>query len=145
MQRTVRQIDAETGEVFDDGTLVYVPYRARIKEGWMMTFQDGLLGLAKDKGLNLEMWRVLSYLMGKLDFENYIHISQAVIAAELGMQPSNMSRAIARLMAKGILIAGPKVGRAKTYRLSPALGWKGRVTSLEKARKSHLEIVRSKA
>jgi DNA-binding transcriptional ArsR family regulator len=142
MQRTVRQIDTETGEVLDDGTLVYVPHRARIKEAWMMTFQDGMLALAKDRDLNGETWRVFACLVAKLDFENFIHIGQVDICNELEMKAPNVSRAIARLRTKGILIEGPTVGRSRTYRLSPAIAWKGRVTNLERARKRHLEVVR---
>jgi len=110
-----------------------------------MTFQDGLLKLATDKSVTGEQWRVLAYLMGRLDFENYIHLPQQELCDKLGMQPSNVSRAIAGLTTKGVIVKGPRVGRVGTLRLNPGLGWKGRVRSLQEARKRRLSVVQGGA
>lgn len=106
-----------------------------------MAFQDGLIEIAKDGELTLEPTKVLMFLFGQLSFENYLHISQKDIAESLGMQKPNVSRAMKLLIAKGIILDGPKVGRMKSYRLSPDLGWKGRVTNLEKHRRSRLQVI----
>jgi hypothetical protein len=143
MQRRLQQIDAETGEVLQGGTLVFFPQRPRIKEGWLMAFQSGFLKLAQDKSLTQQQWRVFAFLIGKLDFENYIHLSQAEIARGLRMKPSNVSAAVAALVEKAIITRGPRVGRVATLRLTPNLGWKGRVRSLEEQRsKGQLKLVR---
>lgn len=142
-QRIVRQVDVHTGEVLEAGTMVYVPHRPKISEGWVMTFQDGLVRLAQDRSLNQQQLRVLLYLMGKLDFENYIHLPQTAIAEALSMQRTHVSSAIAGLVRKGILVRGPSVGRVGTMRLSPGLGWKGRVRSLQEERKRRLALVHS--
>lgn len=144
MQRYLKQIDCNTGEVMDGGTLVYMPQRIRLREGWFMTFQESLVELAKDREITGRSWRVLAILMAKLDFENYIHISQAQIADELELQPSNVSQAIAKLIKKGVILRGPRVGRVATFRLSPSIGWKGRVTNLQQARKRHLTMIAGK-
>jgi hypothetical protein len=39
------------------------------------------------------------------------------------------------------ILDGPKVGRMKTYRLSPDLGWKGRVASMEQYRRDQLRVI----
>lgn len=140
-QRRVQQVDVETGEVMQAGVMVYIAQRPKIREGFVMTFQDGLVRLATDRSITGEQWRVLALLMGKLDFENYIHLPQASICEALNMKAPNVSRAIAELVKKGVLVRGPKVGRVGTLRLSPGLGWKGRVRSLQEERKRRLALV----
>jgi len=138
--RHIEQLDVETGEVLR-GCMVYIPYRPKHTERFFMAFQDGLMEIAKDDELTLEPKNVLLYLLGQLDFENYLHISQKDIADALGMQKQHISRAMKLLTAKGIVLDGPKVGRMKTYRLSPNLGWKGRVTNLEKYRRDQFRVI----
>ena len=124
--RTVRQVDVETGEVLSAGMLVYVPQRAKLKGGWFMASQEGLAVLAKHD-LSIREMRVLLYLMSKLDFENFIYVPQADVAKELQLDKGNVSKCVKKLIELGIIIKGPKVGRAATFRLSPDFGWKGRV------------------
>lgn len=136
----IRQVNADTGEVLG-GMLVYIPPRCRISHGWFMAFQEGLEHLAKAGNLTAREFRVLCLLMARLDFENFIHLSQADVARELGLRASHVSAAFRRLVEEGCLIVGPKVGRSATYRLAPELGWKGRVRNLEEARKRGLHVV----
>jgi hypothetical protein len=143
MQRTVRQIDVETGEVLEAGMLVFQPHRPKISEGWLMTFQDAFVKLAADRTIKGEQMRVLLYLMGRLDYENWIHVPQTEICDALGMKPANVCRSIAALTAKRLLTKGPKLGRIGTLRLSLNLGWKGRVRSLQAERGRHLSVVKS--
>ena len=142
MQRRVKQVDVETGEVLEGATLVLLPQRIRIKEGWMMTFQDALRVLAADRELTATQLRVLLYTMGRLDFENYIHLSQAEIARELGVKRPNVTTAVGALVRKRILLQGPRVGRVSTLRLSPDLAWKGRYKNrVAELRRQSLELV----
>ena len=143
-ERRIIQVDADTGEQLDFQLVALPTPRPKIKEGWLMAFQDGLIKLAQDSGLTLQQWRVLAYVMGRLDFENYIHLPQIEIANAIGMQPPNVSTALRVLIEKGILTRGPKVGRVQTLRLSPSLGWKGRVRSLQEERKKRLSLVHNK-
>jgi DNA-binding MarR family transcriptional regulator len=78
-------------------------------------------------------------LLGKLDFENWIHVSQAEIAEILDMKRQQVSRAIILLEKKGILLRSPKFGRSYFYRLNPYYGWKGKSNKLQNAR---LELVK---
>ena len=142
MQRTVRQVDVETGELLEAGVMVYMPQRPKIAEGWVMSFQDAFIKLAADRTIKGEQLRVLLYLIGKLDFENWVHVPQAEIADVLGMTAPQVSRSIAALTAKGLLTRGPKLGRVGTLRLSLNVGWKGRVRSLQAERKRHLSVVK---
>ena len=140
-QREVVTLDRHTGEQLEF-TLVAMPReRARIKERWFMIFQDGLQKLATDGTLTLRQLRVLLFLMGELDFENFIGVSQTKIADCTKIARPHVSAAMRELRDKGIIVAGPKVGRIQTLRLSDTFGWKGRVRSLQDARKKRLALV----
>ena len=140
MQKHVEQIDRETGEVMQ-GCMVYIPYRPRLTERWFMAFQDAFEEIAKDPELTLEPKNVLFYLYSKLDFENFIQQSQADIAEGLGIKKQQASRAMKMLIAKQIILEGPKVGRSKCYRLNPNYGWKGKVKTLQELRKEQFKVI----
>ncbi|MCG3017875.1 hypothetical protein KZ288_29525, partial [Escherichia coli] len=76
--------------------------------------QDALRILAKE--LTGEQFKVLMLMLADLDYENFIQIAQADIAETLGMQKTNVSRAVRALLDVGVIFAVPKVGRSKTYR-----------------------------
>jgi hypothetical protein len=140
-QQKLGMVDQETGELLAGGVLVYVPQRAKIREGWFMGFQAGFMELAKDAELQGQPLRVLVALFAKLDFENYIALSQADLARDLNMGRNRVNEALSKLKARGVILPGPKVGTAQTYRLNPGYAWKGNVKNLEAARKSHLKVV----
>ena len=72
--------------------------------------QDALRILAKElTGSN----SVLMLMLADLDYENFIQIAQADIAETLGMQKTNVSRAVRALLDVGVIFEGPKVGRSK--------------------------------
>ena len=75
----------ETGEVMQ-GCMVYIPYRPRLTERWFMAFQDTFIEIAKDPDMTGETMKVLMYLFGKLDFENFIQQTQIDVAEGLGMK-----------------------------------------------------------
>jgi DNA-binding MarR family transcriptional regulator len=101
-----------------------------------MANQQALLTLAQDKDIIGECYRVLMVLLGRLNFENWIHVPHKEIAEALDMHESNVSRAIKLLERKGILLRSPKdSSRLYGYRLNPYYGWKGKVR--------HLELVKS--
>lgn len=142
MRQNVAMVDQDTGELLPGGVLVYVQHRAKIKEGWFMGFQAGFLELAKDEQLRGQPLVVLLALFAKLDFENFIAVSQADLARELNLGRNRVSEAMSRLKARGVILAGPKVGTSQTYRLNPGYAWKGNVKNLHQARASHLAMVR---
>lgn len=141
MQKHVRQIDQDGNPI--DGCLVYVAHRPRIKGGFFMAFQEALIALAVEDGLTKAQYRILHYLMGKLDFENYIYVPQLEISTALRIDRANVSRDVNALCKRGLLLKGPKVGKIITYRLSPSLGWKGNVRSLQDERKRRLALATS--
>ncbi len=139
MKRHIEQVDAETGEIL--GRMVWVPYKPRLTERWFMAFQDSFEEIAKDPDMTGETLRVLMYLYSKLDFENFIQQSQTEIAEGLRMQKTHVSRAMKVLTTKQIVLEGPRVGRSKCFRLNPNYGWKGKVKTLQEARREQLTVI----
>ena len=128
--RSARLLDTDSGEVIY--AVVALP-RKRHFGGFFVGFQEAFTHLAK-LPLSGESRRVLEYLFGVLDFENYIRVSHGDIAADLGTARPSVSRAIAQLVANGVLIPGPAGrGQKATYRLDPNLGWRGREASRKRA------------
>lgn len=122
----VKMVDMETGEVLDDGITIHVPRKQRIT-GFFMANQNGFEELAR-KGLKAEAYRVLMFLMGQMDYENAISVSQKEIAETLNMKKQNVSRALQSLRAAG---AFENEANHVVY-LSTEIGWKGKVQNLHK-------------
>lgn len=100
--------------------------KADLDGDFIMTRQEGFRRLAKDKDLTGTDRRVLDIYFANLDFENYILISQQVIADDLEIKREQVSRSTKKLIEKGILIQGEKIGRHYCFRLNPFYGWKGK-------------------
>ena len=122
----VKMVDMDTGELLDDGITIHVPRRQRIS-GFFMANQNGLAELAR-KGLKAEAYRVLLFLMGRMDYENAVPIYQKEIAEALHMKKQNVSRAIQSLRAARVF---EREAQHMVY-LASELGWKGKVQNLHK-------------
>lgn len=139
--RRLATIDLDTGEQLDGTVLGWMP-RPKIKEDFFMGFTEGFRALAKDKRIQGKPLTVLMALFARLDFENYLHVSQQDLAKELGMRQPNVSRALNTLLEAGVLKRGPKSGRIYTYQLNSGYAWKGSAKNLDEARRKHLQLVR---
>lgn len=127
MRREIQQVDAFTGEVLEGAVLaIFHPKRKNgfQKGGWVAMSQGPLVKLAQ-AGIGDQAIRVFLVLVGQLDFENYINVSQAEVGRLLSMDRAHVNRAFKRLVDEGVLVVGPKVGRNGTYRLDPSYAWKG--------------------
>jgi hypothetical protein len=136
-------IDEETGEILDKscGTFIFIPSRIKLREGWFMAFQDAFESLATDKELWGQPTAVLHYLMSKLSFDNFIAVEQVEIATKLSIEKTRVSESIRKLVDKGILEKGPRLGKSWSYRLNHMYGWKGRVKNLKEERKKKLSVI----
>ena len=141
MRRKLSLLDENTGELINVPIYLNSPQKRPTIYGdrWFQMAQDPLLALARDR----ELWglttTVLLYLCGRLDFENYVHVPQQEIADYLGTSRPEVTKAITKLIEKGVLIRGPKLGRSSSYRLNPAYGWKG---DNKKARDFQMELIK---
>ena len=110
----------------DEGNVKgYFPLKSKsLGRDWIALYQKAISAIA-DAKLSYEEYRVFLKLLSKVDFENYLTISQTKIAEELDMYRSNVARAIKGLTEKNIIVEGPRAGLHKTYCLNPYVAHKG--------------------
>lgn len=127
------------GEVHEElvPVMVWAKRKNAFEKGWLAMAQDALMYLAEEVR-SVEDYRVLMALMAKLDFENLIQVPQVELAVKLKMKRPNINRSMKRLVELGVILEGPKIGRSKTYRLNPNIGWKG-------SAKNHRQAVSERA
>lgn len=122
-------MDLDTGEVMEHATMALILRRSKNGFGkrWFAMAQDPAIFLAENgRKIGQEGFMVLMFLMGSLDYENDIAVSQVKVAERLGMQRQGVYRAIKKLIAMGIIEQGESLGNMPSYRLSPTFGWKGK-------------------
>ena len=131
-------VDKYTGEEYGFPVIIGRK-RNPYAKGWVMNSQEAMVILAKDKDIKGETHRVLWFIGGILDFENWVQLSVTEIANELDLKQPSVSRAMKVLETKEIILRGPKVGRSYAFMLNPDFGWKGKVKNLDEYRKQRDE------
>ena len=109
--------------------------------GWAIVWQEASMNIAADRRLNLTDHRVLAVLNAKLDFENWIRISNKEIGDFLGVARPNISVSMKKLVELGIVLPGPAVKNVKTFRMNPAVAWKGSMQQAATERRRALRLV----
>ena len=138
--KNVVSFDQRTGEKLE-GVIVYCGVKQNpYNKGWIMNSQEALEIVARDKDIKGETYRVLFFMCARLDFENWIQITQKEIAENLEMKRQNVSKAISLLLKKRIILRGPKLGRSYAFRLNPDFGWKGKVKNLNDYRREEEDL-----
>jgi len=146
-KRTIRQVDAETGEPLE-GEFVAIVARRRtngFQQGWVAMAQAPLDLLADDPHISGEELRVLLKILGRLDFNNLLVLNQADLARQMNLHRQAVQRGIRRLVARKVVLEGPRIGVSRSYRLNPRFGWKGsakgHVVALNDAGREHLKAI----
>ena len=104
----------------------YFPLKQKsLGKDWVALFQKAISAIA-DMNLPNEQYRVFLKLLSKVDFDNYLRVSQTEIANELSMKQPHVSRAMKALCEKSIIVEGLPAGKFKTYRLNPYIAHKGK-------------------
>lgn len=94
------------------------------------------MSLAQNKEMTLTDWRVLAVLQGCLDFDNWIRLSQREIGKTIDVAQPNVSKSMQRLIELQVVLPGPSTRNVRTYRLNPALAFKGSLKKAAKARRN---------
>lgn len=134
-------------EIFNPETEERRPAITLIRRGWdgpgfFMGFQKAFVELARKK-LTSGAKNILLLILGKIDYENELKLSQAEIANLLGMRKQNVSRAITQLVKAGVLQPqDPK--RHTRIRLNNRYAWRGTLKNLRVRQKSLAETTRTK-
>ena len=140
-ERYLTLVDKDTGEVKG-----HFPIKSKgLGTGWIGLYQEASINLAK-ANLPNEQYRVIFYLLGRLDFENYLRISQKQMSQDLGMKQPAISRALKALEDRYIIMEGPRAGLNKTYHLNPYIAHKGqeREKTIEETSFSRLTLIKGK-
>ena len=121
----MKLIEAKTGKEYKG---LAVPRKKIFPEPVEYTsmFSHGFKHLAKLK-LTQNENAILFELLSRLDFENWIRVSQRTIAEELDLKEPNVSTVIKKLVGLEIILREPDPSdkRRLVYRLNPCLGWRG--------------------
>lgn len=134
-KRRVGLVDLDTGEVLEDGLPLYVPRKVRFEEAYLLVMQRALLELSLDRGAGLEAWRVLGYMLGTAQYENWVKVNQTEMGSALGMKRQNVGRALKALVEKGFLEkAEARINGHHIYRVNKTVAWKGKGKNWQKAR-----------
>ena len=119
-KRYIMVTDEETGKIKG----LFPLKKKSLGTWWVAVYQDMISTIA-DWNLPNEQYRVFLKLLGKVDFENYLTISQKELSLELNIKQPHISRAIRALCDLHVIIEGPRAGLNKTYRFNPYIAHKG--------------------
>lgn len=131
VEKTLSLFDYETGAISQQ-VAVYQPAKYYFRDPHITVFQQALETLAKGD-LGTDEWRVFALILGKAGMGNEVIIPFKDAAAALGMQRPNFTRAVNKLVERGILVKGSKVGNTPTLRINYSVAWKGKI-------KEHLRV-----
>jgi len=137
--KNLSQIDKNTGELIDGFIAVLQQKQHMGFRSWFAMNLDAFEILGSSSGLTGRDYYVLFGLLRRLDFENLIVLSQADLARELNMKRTHVNRSISKLVKIEALIAGPKMGHHRSYKLNPNLGWKGSAKNHKKALQKRMD------
>ena len=111
-----------------DFTGLAVPRKKTFPESveYLSIFSHGLKYLAKFR-LSPTETAVLLEMLSRLEFENWIRVSQQTIGEDLGLKKQSVSIAVKKLIKLGIIekAEDPSDRRRLIYRFNPSLGWRG--------------------
>ena len=96
---------------------------------FVMVFQEVAKRIVTSKELSPATYRVLFFIIGIMDFQNYIGICIETIAEDLQLSIPSVKRAMKQLKELNIIIS-IKDGwdkRKNSYMLNPLAAWKGKV------------------
>lgn len=130
-------VNPETGEM--GRVPVLVGKRVRLKERYLLFFQDMIAKLTSDPRMTGERARVFLLLLCRCDWENWLYIEQKDLARTAGMHPAQVSRAMRFLVQVGVVLTGPSLGRAHAYKLNSHYVYKGKLVNLAQHRRKEGE------
>ncbi len=128
----------EDGELQGQPVYLFAPNKKRLANelgGWFVMWQEASMQLAREKSLTLTDWRVLAVLQAKLDFDNWIRISQSEIGREIDVAQPHVSASMKRLLDLKVVLPGPATRGVRTYRLNPEVLFRGSMRNAVKARR----------
>ncbi|MDJ0689663.1 MAG: winged helix-turn-helix transcriptional regulator [Xenococcaceae cyanobacterium MO_188.B32] len=104
----------------DDYKMLAIPVPTKkFKEGYVRTFQSGLLEIASDKELSGNDKAVFLGVLAHLEYENSFTMPITDLAKKLDIQRTHVNSSIKKLVKKGYLIQEGNLGRVNFYMVDP--------------------------
>jgi len=107
----------------DQELLLIQPRRSGLRRDFFLAMQTGFTELARFN-LTTHQYRIVIYLLSKMEYNNIFRGSQASIANALGMKQPHVSKAIKELASKGIVFK-EKDDTGRYVRVNAVIAWKG--------------------
>lgn len=119
------------------GFFVYHANRPKLrnKDFFFMFQSEHLEKLALNEHLQGNDYRLLLFLFGCLDFDNYISITQKQLSEATKIGQSHISESLKRLEVQGVISKTKKSNR-NVYRLNSSYAWKGKISEFQKEDKA---------
>jgi hypothetical protein len=111
------------------------------KGRWMISFLDTLEEIVSD--FSGEEARVFLHLFATVGWNNEWNLlNQRIIGERMQMHQPQVSRVLASLTKRQVIVKGARVGSSHAYRFNPELGWRGHKTDYAAARKNTPDVIR---
>ena len=102
-----------------------------LKSDYVRAFQEGLSEIICDKDLSGEDVRIFFGIVANLEYENIFRMPLAVLSRELGIDRSNISKSVSKLVQKNYLTKINSQGRVNHYMADPRIAFKSRASKLD--------------
>jgi biotin operon repressor len=126
--------ETNTGEIFSSKNTNYLVFeqKTKLRENFMVIFQEALRELAKDKNLTACARRILDFFLSVMDYDNEVYLNQKEIAHELETTQQQISKSIRLLQELGYIKIVKTRGTVYLYKIIPDLALRGGARKREK-------------
>ena len=101
-----------------------------LKSDYVRAFQEGLSEIICDRDLSGEDVRVFFGIVANLEYENVFRMSLSALSTELGIDRSNISKSVSKLVQKNYLTKIDSQGKVNHYMADPRIAFKSRASNL---------------
>jgi len=105
---------------------ISTPPKRHLKKEYGRYFDKEIIDIASNKNLNGTDLRVFLCIVGNLEYENILNISQKKLGEILGIGRKEISKSINKLIKEEYLQIIDKVGRQNIYKFNPNIAFKSR-------------------
>ena len=145
MPRKLRTYDAETGERLAVVDLRQLRSKPNRQSDFYMAYRAESDDITTDERLSNFETRLMWFMLNRMEFGNVLHMKQVRMAKALKVPPSQVSRALKKLEAVGLVACADQ----GTYVLSAEPGWRGpeaeREQAIELGLEGRLRLIRGEA
>lgn len=121
--------DPTTGKKAEGRMVLCPPPREKCHSPFCRLYAAGAMLLGTKPTLPAAAHQLMWLILGSLQYENVVGVSQSELVALSGLRRQHVSRAVNLLVKRRILEEIPHAGRQKQYRMNAFIGWRGSMKS----------------